>query len=150
MEMARRGQRVAGQAARGVSSAVFTVAGVALIGIGVPLFWVWAASQLAGDDRHLTSALAVFTATGILTTYCVLLVVGGSLRARFLGEQEEVTRMRRASWNRSMRDEPLKYGEEKMDPVERIFILTAVLGFIAFEVWFLFFAGSPLAGFPQA
>ena len=28
-------------------------------------------------------------------------------------------------------------------------ILTAVLGFIAFEIWFFFFAGSPLAGYPQ-
>jgi len=149
MEMARRGQAAAGKAVRGVSSAVFTVAGVALIGIGVPLFWVWAASQLAGDDRHLTSALAVFTATGILTTYWVLLVAAGTLRSHFLGDREELTRMRRASWNRSFRDEPLVYGKEKMDPVERIFILTAVLGFIAFEVWFLFFAGSPLAGFPQ-
>jgi hypothetical protein len=58
--------------------------------------------------------------------------------------------VRRASWNRSFRDEPITHGKEKLDPVERTFILTAVLGFVAVEVWFIFFAGSPLAGVPQS
>lgn len=50
------------------------------------------------------------------------------------------------SWNRSFRDEPLRHGEARMDPIERLFVATAVFGIIAFEVWFAFFAGSPLPG----
>ena len=50
-------------------------------------------------------------------------------------------RSARMSWNRSFRDEPYRPGEQKSDPVERLFVITAVLGFIAFEIWFLFFAG---------
>ena len=52
------------------------------------------------------------------------------------------------SWNRSFRDEPLHVGDEGSDPVERIFVIVAVLGVIAFEVWFFFFAGSPLPSQP--
>jgi type VI protein secretion system component VasK len=132
-----------------LSTIAFTLAGIVLLGVGVPLLWVWAASMLAGDDRHLTSALAIFTATGILVTYWVALVVAGMVRSRWVTEEDERSNVRRASWNRSFRDEPLEYGKERMDPIERVFILTAVLGIIVFEVWFLFFAGSPLAGFPQ-
>ena len=41
-------------------------------------------------------------------------------------------------------EEVLAFCDE--DPIERVFILTAVVGFIALEVWLVFFAGSPLDG----
>jgi len=149
MEIARRSGRTAIHAARGMRTAVFTIGGVALLGVGVPLFWVWAASMLAGDERQISSALAIFTATGILVSYWLALLVAGIVRDRWVDEHQTVAKVRRASWNRSFRDEPIEYGRARMDPIERIFIFTALLGIIVFEVWFLFFAGSPLAGYPQ-
>ena len=149
MEMARRGGQTARRAARGMSTLAFTIGGVILLGLGVPLIWVWAASMLAGDDRQLTTALALFTGTGILVTYWVFLVLAGIVRDRWVGEPETAAKVKRASWNRSFRDEPIEYGKSRMDPIERVFILTAGAGIIVFEVWFVFFAGSPLGGVPQ-
>jgi hypothetical protein len=137
-------------AARGTGSAALTVTGAVVIGGGIPLFWVWAASMIAGDDRHVTTALAIFLAVGILVSYWLALLAAGILRDRWVGPQQTKAKLRRMSWNRSFRDEPIHHGEEKLDPIERMFILMAVIGFIAFEIWFAFFAGSPLAGYPGA
>jgi hypothetical protein len=138
-------RHAAAEAARGTGSTFFTLVGALVIGFGVPLLWIWVASVVAGSDRHVTSSLALFTATGIIATYWVLLLVGAWLRGRLLDDREGPA-IRRQSWNRSMRDEPFRPGRGKSDPVERIFVLAAILGFIAFEVWFALFAGSPLPG----
>ncbi len=42
-----------------------------------------------------------------------------------------------------MRDTPYKPGDHQSDPVERLFVATAVVSLIAFLVWFAFFAGAP-------
>ena len=72
-----------------------------------------------------------------------------AMRKRFVSEEQDPRKVRRMSWNRSFRDEPYRPGEHKSDPVERLFVITAVAGFIAFEIWFLFFAGSPLPSQPM-
>jgi hypothetical protein len=128
---------------RGTGTTVFTLLGAVGLGFGVPLFWIWVASVAAGGSRTVTSSLALFTAIGVISTYWVLLLVGAWIRARMLARDESAPRVRRQSWNRSMRDEPFRPGHSKSDPVERIFVAAAILGFVAFEVWFAFFAGSP-------
>jgi hypothetical protein len=119
-----------------------------VVALGVPLAWVWIASQLAGTKRELTPSLAIFITTGILVSYWLVLLVGSALRSRSVGEEEERARQRRMSWNRSFRDEPLNATNRDSDPIERIFIVVAVLAIIAFEIWFFFFAGSPLPNQP--
>jgi 4-amino-4-deoxy-L-arabinose transferase-like glycosyltransferase len=114
---------------------------------GIPLAWVWIASKIAGTDRDLTPSLAILITTGILVSYWLALLLGSRLRRHWVGESEERARHRRMSWNRSFRDEPL-HTERESDPVERIFILVALIGVIAFEIWFFFFAGSPLPNQP--
>jgi hypothetical protein len=52
------------------------------------------------------------------------------------------------SWNRSFRDEQHRPGGQRSDPIERVFVITAVVGLVAFQVWFFFFAGSPLPNQP--
>jgi hypothetical protein len=118
-----------------------------LVALGIPLAWVWIASQLAGTKRDLTPSLAILITAGILISYWVALVAGSSLRARWIPEAERRAKVRRMSWNRSFRDEPRPH-DERSDPVERLFVVVAVLGLIAFEVWFFFFAGSPLPNQP--
>lgn len=136
-------------AARGTGATVLVLVGAPLLGLGVPLFWVFVASKLAGTDTDLNLALALFITTGILVTYWAIMLVAMAVRSRIVSEEQDVKRMRRMSWNRSFRDEPFRPGEHKSDPVERLFMITAVGGFIAFEVWFLFFAGSPLPSQPM-
>jgi hypothetical protein len=130
--------------ARGAGAAVFVLVAAPLIGLGVPAFWVWAASQLAASDAHLSVSLALFITTGILVSYWLILLVASRLRLRFVDDDEARAKVKRMSWNRSMRDEPLRPGDRKSDPIERLFMITAIVGFIAFEIWFMTSAGSPL------
>jgi hypothetical protein len=129
---------------KGVSGLVAAVA----VALGIPLAWVWIASQLAGTKRDLTPSLAILITTGILVSYWIALLVGSSLRRRWVDAAEDQARQRRMSWNRSFRDEPLSAGDRGGDPVERVFVAVAVLAVIAFEIWFFFFAGSPLPNQP--
>jgi type VI protein secretion system component VasK len=134
--------------ARWTGSTLTGLAIAIVVALGVPLAWVWIASQLAGTNRELTPSLAIFITTGILVSYWLVLLVGSALRRRSVGEEQERARQRRASWNRSFRDEPLNATDRSSDPIERIFVVVAVLAIIAFEIWFFFFAGSPLPNQP--
>jgi hypothetical protein len=118
-----------------------------VVATGIPLAWLWLASQLAGNRRELTPALAILITAGILVSYWLALLLGSRVRRHWVGEAEERARHRRMSWNRSFRDEPLR-ANQTSDPVERLFVAVAVLGVIAFEIWFFFFAGSPLPSQP--
>jgi hypothetical protein len=134
-------RRVASSTVRSTGTTAFTIIGALALGFGVPLFWVWVASVAAGSERTVTTSLALFLAIALIGSYFVLLLIAGWVRGRLIDQGE--LKMRRASWNRSMRDEPFRPGHSRSDPVERIFILAAILGFVAFEIWFAFFAGSP-------
>jgi multidrug efflux pump subunit AcrB len=132
--------------ARGTAQTISTLIAVPVIAVGVPALWVWLASQIAGSSSEVTPSLAIFITAGIMVSYWVALLIGSALRRRWVPAEEERKAIRRMSWNRSFRDEP--HRSRNIDPVERIFVITAVVGFIAFEVWFFFFAGSPLPNQP--
>jgi hypothetical protein len=119
-----------------------------VVALGIPVAWIWIASQLAGTRRDLTPSLAVLITTGILVSYWVALVTGSRLRGRWVSEEDQRSKVRRMSWNRSFRDEARRPGDEPTDPIERLFVIVAVIGLIAFEIWFFFFAGSPLPNQP--
>jgi hypothetical protein len=133
---------------RGAFSGISGLLVALLTALGIPLVWVWIASQLAGTKRDLTPSLALLITTGILVSYWVALVVGSRLRGHWVSDAQQRARMRRMSWNRSFRDEPRHASDDESDPVERLFVIVGVLGIIAFEVWFFFFAGSPLPNQP--
>jgi hypothetical protein len=114
---------------------------------GIPLVWIWMASKLAGTRKDLTPSLAVFIATGIIVSYWLALLVASWLRGRSIDSGEERARVRRSSWNRSLRDAP-RPEDQRVDPIERLFIVVGVLAIIAFEIWFFFFAGDPLPSRP--
>jgi hypothetical protein len=130
---------------KGAESLSGTVVAIA-VALGIPLAWVWIASQLAGTKRELTPSLAILITTGIIVSYWLALIAGSWLRGRSVDPAAERGRARRQSWNRSFRDE--SQVDRTMDPVERVFVGVAVLGVIAFEVWFFFFAGDPLPSQP--
>jgi hypothetical protein len=133
---------------RGVLSGFSGLVIALVAALGIPLAWVWVASQLAGTKRDLTPSLALLITTGILVSYWLTLVIGSRLRSRWVTEGKDRARGRRMSWNRSFRDEPRHPDDDETDPVERIFVIVGVLGIVAFEIWFFFFAGSPLPNQP--
>jgi hypothetical protein len=130
----------------GVGSLWGTVLAIAAAA-GIPLAWIWIASRLAGTERDLTPSLAIFIATGILVSYWLALLAGSWIRGRSIDPGEERARINRRSWNRSFSDAP-RPDDQRIDPIERLFVGVGVLAIIAFEVWFFFFAGDPLPSQP--
>jgi hypothetical protein len=130
----------------GTSSTAFTLVGALLIGFGVPLFWIYIASHVYGKTGAVTGPVAAFIGTGILVSYYGLLLVASWFRGRMLARQPG--QRERDPWNRSMRDTPYKPGHHRSDPIERLFIATAIVSLIGFVVWFAFFAGAPFPSNP--
>lgn len=127
----------------GTGSGVLTLVGAVLIGFGIPLFWIWIASSLYGKPGAVTGPVAVFIGTGILVSYWGLLLLASWVRAKML-DREAAKGPRRASWNRSMRDSRYRPGEQRSDPVERLFVVTAIVSIVGFAIWFALFAGAPV------
>jgi hypothetical protein len=134
----------------GTGSTAFTLVGALLIGFGVPLFWIFVASKFYGKTGAVNGPVAVFIGTGILVSYYGLLLIASWVRARLLRRQAAGARRGggRDPWNRSMRDTPYRPGHERSDPVERLFVATAIVSLIAFLIWFAFFAGAPFPNSP--
>src|ERR1700704_6005023 len=92
----------------GTGSPAFTLVGALLIGFGVPLFWIFVASQFYGKTGAVTGPVAVFIGTGILVSYYGLLLIASWIRARLLKREAGQNMASRDPWNRSMRDTPYK------------------------------------------
>ncbi len=131
----------------GTGSTALTLVGACLIGFGIPLFWIWIASTLYGKPGAVTGPVAAFIGTGILVSYWGLLLIASWIRGRLLGRGVEPG-PRRQSWNRSMRDSSYRPGTQQSDPVERLFVATAIISMIGFAIWFAFFAGAPFPSNP--
>jgi len=133
----------------GTGSTAFTLVGALLIGFGIPTLWIWIASQLYDKPGAVNGSVAAFIGTGILVSYWGLLLIASWVRGRLLGRgMEQGAQPRRSSWNRSMRDTPFKPGQDRSDPIERLFVATAIISLIGFAVWFAFFAGAPFPSSP--
>jgi hypothetical protein len=114
---------------------------------GAPLFAVWVGSKVQGSFNSL-SMTAVFAVIAILAVTVFAL---GYVLTWLNNKYDELTgrpavARQTSPWLRSMRDErddavQRKYG---IGGIERVVVICAVAGVLAFEVWFFFFAGSSL------
>jgi hypothetical protein len=114
---------------------------------GAPVLAVWVGSKVQGNLNNL-SMTAVFSVVGVLAATVFLLAL---LLTWLNAKYDELTGRPPAArqtspWLRSMRDEReenvrRKYG---IGGVERVVVICAVAGVLAFEIWFFFFAGSSL------
>ncbi len=114
---------------------------------GAPLLGVWVGSRIQAAQNGLSMAalLAVVAVLG------VSVFVLAWLLARINGRYDEITgrpaEARQSSpWLRSMRgerDSELRH-RQGVSGIERVVMVSVVAAVLAFEVWFFFFAGSPL------
>ena len=114
---------------------------------GAPLFAIWVGSKVQGSLNNL-SMTAVFAVIAILAITVFAL---GYLLTWLNTKYDQLTgrpavARQTSPWLRSMRDErddavQRKYG---IGGVERVVVICAVAGVLAFEGWFFFFAGSSL------
>ena len=114
-------------------------AGVLLLGIGVPLLWVFIASKLSDTFLKVPLLPLFVMVSGLFVTYMLL----ATLVARFDKERAAMGPAR-MSWNRSLSAE--RNQQSKTTQWERVFITTALVMTFLFEVWFFVFAGSSLPG----
>ena len=115
------------------------VLGVLLLGVGVPLLWVFVASKLSDTFLKLPLLPLFVMIVGLLITYMGL----ASVVARFDKERQAMGPAR-MSWNRSLSAD--RFESSKTTQWERVFITTAIILTLLFEVWFFLFAGSSLPG----
>jgi hypothetical protein len=114
---------------------------------GAPLFAVWVGSRVQGNLNNL-SMTAVVSVIVVLAAMVFLLAMALTwLNAKYDDLSGRPAAARQTSpWLRSMRDEREHDVREKygISGVERIVVICAVAGVLAFELWFFFFAGSSL------
>lgn len=112
---------------------------------GAPLLALWIGSRAAGPSGlSMTALFLVVVVLGVL----VLLLVQALTRInerydRLVGRQAE----RRVSpWMRSMRSEREDVARERQgsSAIERVVVVSVTAAVLVFNVWFFFFAGSPL------
>jgi MFS family permease len=115
--------------------AVFAAAAICAVafGVGVPLGWVWVASQLQPNVGQATGQLAALVLiAGPLASYLALTVIVG----RF--NQPRDARPPRMTWNRSRDD--IRDKTRPITAFEQVVLLAILIVAALFEVWFFFFA----------
>jgi hypothetical protein len=114
---------------------------------GAPLFAVWVGSKVQGNLNSL-SMTALFSVIVVLAATVFLLALALTwLNAKYDDLTGRPPAARQTSpWLRSMRDEPEDHVRRKygIGGVERVVVICAVVGVLAFELWFFLFAGSSL------
>jgi hypothetical protein len=118
------------------------VLGGLMLWFGNPVIWLWIGSQMAETQSASMGPYAV-VALGILASTIAVSVGLARINRRYQEVSGHNPTVRvRLPWMRSLR------GEEDARPevtvLDVVVVLTAMLGLLAFVVWFIAFAGSPL------
>lgn len=115
---------------------------------GSPLFALWVGSQTQGSGPPKMGSVAVVVVVMAATCFALVALLArlGAAHERLTGQVSQVRD--HAPWLRSMRGErPLYAGEApQLSGLDRVLVGMVVIVVVVFEVWFLFFAGSPFAG----
>jgi hypothetical protein len=115
------------------------VACAVVFGVGVPLLWVWLASQVqptAEGGQGVGMLAATLVIVGPLASYIALVVLAG--RFRFSQPADARREPQRMAWNRS-RDE-IRQKARHTTTFEEIVLVAILIVGVGFEVWFFFLA----------
>jgi hypothetical protein len=113
---------------------------------GAPLLALWVGSRAAGPSGLSMAAIGV-----VVVVLAVLVVALTTLLSRLNARYDRLTGRvadRRVSpWMRSMRSEREDYARQRegTTAIERVVVISVSVAVLLFNVWFFFFAGSPLA-----
>jgi hypothetical protein len=109
---------------------------------GGPLLALWIGSQVQGPGHPQMGPVAVVAISLIAITVVLVLLLGrlDQVYDRMVGTPRARQQL---PWMRSMRGERPET-EKHPKAVDIIVILSVVAAVIVFEVWFFFFAGSPI------
>jgi|SRR6185436_19490773 len=112
---------------------------------GAPLVALWVGSQTAGPSGLSMTAVGVVVVV-LLVLVLALTVLLTRINARYDGITGRVAERRVSPWMRSMRSERDAYAKQRqgVNAVERVVVISVSAAVIVFNVWFFFFAGSPI------
>lgn len=113
---------------------------------GAPLLALWVGSRTAGPTG--TSMTAIFVVVVVLAALVLLLTaLLVRVNAAYDRAAGRTVERRVMPWMRSMRSERDAYAKERQgtSAVERVVVVAVGVAVLAFNVWFFFLAGSPLA-----
>ena len=114
---------------------------------GAPIFAVWVGSRVVPGGGGLTMGAAAMVVITLAVTCALLLRLLGVLNQRYdvvTGRPPPTRQV--PPWLRSMRGERphARAADERLRPIEYVVIGAVLAACLAFEIWFFFFAGSPL------
>jgi hypothetical protein len=111
---------------------------------GAPLFAIWVGSRVQkGTGLTMSTVLVVMAVLAVCVTLLVLALTRVEAAYKTVTGQE--TQRRTAPWLRSMRGESYELiHQQGLTGFEKGLAAAVVLGVIAFEGWFFFFAGSSI------
>jgi len=111
---------------------------------GAPLFAIWVGSRVQkGTGLTMSTVIVVMAVLAVCVTLLVLALTRVEAAYKTVTGQE--THRRTAPWLRSMRGErPELVEQQGLTGFEKGLAAAVVLGVVAFEGWFFFFAGSSI------
>jgi hypothetical protein len=112
---------------------------------GAPLIALWVGSQTAGPTGLSMTAVGVVVVV-LLALVLALTALLIRINARYDRLTGRVADRRVSPWMRSMRSEREDYTRERQgtSAIERVVVLCVTVAVLVFNVWFFFFAGSPV------
>ncbi len=119
---------------------------------GAPLLAVWVGSRVVGSSTQVTMSSVLLVVVVLFASCLALIYVLSWASATYdhiTGRPQTVKR--HVPWLRSMRAERVNYERERnaITPLERVMVITVVLAFLAFELWFFIASPSPIAPGPS-
>lgn len=111
-----------------------------MVGLGVPVLWIWVGSQVQQSTAPSWAALAVVH-VGMITT---LLLLAGVF-SYFISRSQERD-MARSDWMRGQSETRRRDSISTAHPLELIVIFAVFVDVVVFLIWFFFFAdpGNPV------
>jgi hypothetical protein len=111
---------------------------------GAPLFAIWVGSRVQGDSGSL-SMTAVVSVVVVMAMVCAALVWAlnrmGAAHDALIGRPVE---RRQTTWMKPFNSGPVHAQRTSLRALDKILVSVVVLGGLAFEAWFFFFAGSSI------
>lgn len=115
--------------------------------VGAPIFSIWVGSRVQGASGGV-SMTAVFVVIVVLALCAWLLIRALDWLGRAHDRASGIERKRRqTTWLKAMSGERSGAATgERVRALDIVLVIFVVLALIAFELWLLLFAGSPLPG----
>jgi hypothetical protein len=117
---------------------LFMAVGSILMWIGVPVFWLWLASQIAASSQP-SLGLYVLVLVGIAVTMAVLGKLLGVLNHMHMALTGRIPRRRQETvWLKSMRGDATKSREHGV--LATVMAISVAVALVCFGAWFFLFA----------